>query len=297
VAAYTLPNGTSTIPTRPVGPSAVPTKVAALIAKWETPAPPAKATTGADGTITVPAAAFANSSAAPLTTANVVVMKDYLTSGTQLMHNGGNIYKPEAAALVYQVDVGTAGTYYLTANHSTWHTDQDLMLAVNGKKMPHVPVFLTLGYWNETQPVEVALTKGVNTLTFTRLSTTQCSFKEFFLYTEKPDIPAPPGGGFTPKPITPPLPASAFILEPPSTACILQGIKNVPEELCEEACLLVANRSYTGPRAGTNVRGCFAIMSGPYKGNCNYNSNTSSTCTPPCGPDDNLGEICLTGSL
>ena len=109
-------------------------------------------------------------------------------------------------------------------------------------------------------------------------------------------IPAPPGGGFTPKPITPPLPKSAFILEPPSTACILQGIKNVPEELCEEACLLVANRTYTGAKQFTNVKGCFAIMSGQYAGNCNYNLNTSAICTPPCGDTGDLGEICLTGS-
>ena len=168
VAANSLPNGTSTIPTRPVGPSAVPTKVAALIAKWNTPAPAPKVTTDANGKITIPAAAFVNTSATPLTTANVVVMKSYLTAGTQLLHNGGNIYKPEAAALVYQVNIEAAGTYYLTANHSTWHTDQDLMLAVNEKKMPHVPVFLTLGYWNETQPVEVELPKGLSTLTFTR---------------------------------------------------------------------------------------------------------------------------------
>ena len=295
VAANTLPNGTSAIPTRPIGPSAVPTKVDALIAAWHTPVPPPKATTNAAGTITIPAAAFSNRSG--LTTANVQVMKSYLADGTQLMHNGGNVLNPEAAALVYQVSVEAAGTYYLTVNHSTWHTDQDLMLAVNGKKMPNVPVFLTLGYWNETQPVELDLIKGMNTLTFTRLSTTQTSLKQFFLYTKKPVIRAPPGGGFTPQPITPPPAASAFILEPPSTSCILQGIKNVPEAQCALACLLVANRSYTGAKKFTNVKGCFAIMSGEYKGNCNYNEDASAICTPPCGPDHDLGELCLTKSL
>ena len=37
-------NGTSPIPTRPIGPAAVPSKVAALIAKWDTPAPIPKVT-------------------------------------------------------------------------------------------------------------------------------------------------------------------------------------------------------------------------------------------------------------
>ena len=125
-------------------------------------------------------------------------------------------------------------------------------------------MYLTLGYWNETQSIEVDLVKGTNTLVFTRLSTTPTTFKEFSLYKNKPAIPAPPGGGFTPNPITPPLPASAFILEPQTTACVLQGIQNVPETLCADACAVVANRTYTGGKQFTNVKGCFAIMSGPY---------------------------------
>jgi hypothetical protein len=294
VAAHSFPNGTAHLPVRPIGPSAVPTKVDALIAKWKAPVPTPKITTGPDGTITIPAAAFAP---APATTAVVEVMKSYWTNGTQLMHYGGNAIEPDSLALVYHVDTTAAGTYYLTANHSTWHTDQDLMLHVNGKKMPNVPVFYTIGYWNETQPVEVALVEGRNNITFTRLSTTQTSFKEFFLYTKKPVIPAPPGGGFTPRPITPPPPASAFLLEPPTTSCILQGIENVPEDLCQEACMLVANRTYTGAKQFTNVKGCFAIMEGPYKGNCNFNLNASATCTPPCGEGGTtFGELCLSKS-
>jgi hypothetical protein len=295
VAAATMPNGTSTIPTRPIGPSAVPTKVDALLAKWFTPVTPPEVTTDEDGTINIPAAAFSNNTG--LTTAPITIMKSYTEDGTQIMHHGGNFYKPSDAALVYEFTAKTAGTFYLTANHSTWHTDQDLMLTVNGKKMPNVPVYLTLGYWNETQPVEIDLVKGSNTLMFTRLSTTQTTFKNFNLYTKKPQIRAPPGGGFTPKPITPPPPASDFILEKPSTSCILQGIQNVPEELCTAACLLVANRTYTGAKTFTNVKGCFAIMSGEYMTNCNYNKDTSAVCTPPCGVNQNLGEICLTQSM
>jgi len=50
-------NGTTPTP-RVVGPSVVPTKVAALIAKWPTLPPTPNITTAADGTITIPAAAF-----------------------------------------------------------------------------------------------------------------------------------------------------------------------------------------------------------------------------------------------
>ena len=137
-------------------------------------------------------------------------MKSYTENATQLLNPGGDFYRPETAALVYKFTAETAGTYYLTANHSTWHTDLDLMLAVNGKKVNNVPVYYTIGYWNETQPVEVNLVKGTNTLSFTRLSNGPLIFKQFYLYTKKPSIPAPPGGGFTPMPITPPLPASSF---------------------------------------------------------------------------------------
>jgi len=163
--------------------------------------------------------------------------------------------------------------------------------------MPNVPVYLTLGYWNETQAVEIDVKKGKNTLTFTRLSTSPTTFKSFNLYTVEPQIQAPPGDGFTPQPIAPPPPASEFVLEQPSTSCILQGIQNVPEELCTAACLLVANRTYTGQKTFTNVKGCFAIMEGQYMTNCNYNKDTSEVCTPPCGTDTAYGEICLTKSL
>jgi hypothetical protein len=295
VAAVTLPNGSVNIPVRPVGPSSVPTKVDALLAKWNTDVPTPAASTGTDGTITVPAAAFAP---APKTTAGVSVFKSYVAdpTATQLLHPGGDYYNPESAALVYDVTTAKAGTYYLTVNHSSWHTDQDLVLSVNGQAVGNVPVFFTIGYWNTTQPVAVTLAAGANTLTFTRLSTSPMAIKELKLHTSKPSVPAPPGGGFTPVPIAPPPAASQFVLEPPSTSCELQGIPNVPENLCKAACLLVANRTYTGSRPHfTNVAGCFAIMEGQYKTNCNFNADTSVECKPPCGlPGDAFGELCLT---
>jgi len=293
VAAAITPDGTSTIPERLIGPSAVPTKVDALIAKWFSPVTLPNVTSNVDGTINIPATAFNTE----MTTANIEIMKSYTEDETQIMHHGGDYYQPDTAALVYEFTSTMAGKFYLTANHSTWHTDQDLMLEVNGKKMANVPVYLTLGFWNETQPVEIDVVKGSNMLTFTRLSTTQTTFKNFNLYTSKPQIQAPPGDGFTPQPIAPPPAASDFVLKPPSTSCIMQGIENVPEELCTAACLLVANRTYTGQKNFKNVKGCFAIMEGQYMTNCNYNKDTSELCTPPCGEDTKFGEICLTQSL
>eukprot|EP00729_Bicosta_minor_P005643 gene5643-15535_t len=72
------------------------------------------------------------------------------------------------------------------------------------------------------------------------------SFKEFFLYTKKPT-----------------------------------GIQPVSEEDCGHACLALGFDS-TGDRERANISGCFVMTTGPYAGNCNYNTNKSATCTPPC---------------
>ena len=293
VAAAVFKNGTSTIPIRPIGPTAIASKVAALIAKWNTPMPIPTVTVDTHGTITIPAASYSRS----LTTGRVALMKSYSDDAGQLMTYGGDLYNSSSSLFAFQFSVDAAGVYFLTANHSTWHVDQDLILEVNGgKDKANVPVYYTIGYWNETQPIEITLAKGINTLSFIRYSTQQISIKEFLLYKTKPSIPPPPTG-YKPKPITPPPPASEFIIEPPTTSCERQGIENVPEDLCQAACTEVANRTYTGARSTTGVSGCYAITEGEYKGNCNYNSNTSATCTPPCragGPKGSLvSEICL----
>lgn len=42
---------------------------------------------------------------------------------------------------------------------------------------------------------------------------------------------------------------------------------------------------FTGAKLRPNMTGCFALTSGEWKGNCNYNSNTSAICaTPPSRP-------------
>ena len=74
-----------------------------------------------------------------------------------------------------------AGAFFLTANHTTWHPNQDLKVSANGAPAQQVPVYYTVGWWNQTQPIELQLTKGKNSLTFTRTSTRELVFKEFLL--------------------------------------------------------------------------------------------------------------------
>jgi len=61
-----------------------------------------------------------------------------------------------------------------------------LMLSLNGAKATAVPVFYTVGWWNQTQPLLVNLVKGNNTVTFSRSSGRELVFKEFFLYQKEP---------------------------------------------------------------------------------------------------------------
>lgn len=173
---------------------------AALAYRATPPAPPPAVTTAADGTIEIPAVSFASKNHS----APVSVMKSFL-EGSQLLSNGCTssvgppCFEPSSSSVTYEVTPKAAGSYYLTANFSTWHMDQDLFVSVNGAKQVEVGMFYTLGWWNESQPVEVALTEGKNTLVFTRTSDRDVMYKSFLLYKKKPDI-APPPGNFTPTP-------------------------------------------------------------------------------------------------
>ena len=75
---------------------------------------------------------------------------------------------PLSSSFEYEVTVAAGGEYYLTANHTTWHPNQNLSVSVNDAPNQDVPVYYTVGWWNETEPIEVALKAGKNTLSFTR---------------------------------------------------------------------------------------------------------------------------------
>jgi hypothetical protein len=257
-------------------------KVDALLARWaQPPAPPTPITTAADGTITIPAASFTLKAR----TASAVIMRS-VDEGEQLISNGcassvgPPCFNPSTSIISYTVTANAAGTFYLTANFSTYHMNQDMYVAVNGGANKSLPMFYTVGWWNRTQPVEVTLAKGANTVAFTRTSDRDVAFKEFVLATTKPVVP-PPSGNFTPVPSPPSPPASAYIEVPADTTCLQQGIQGVSEEDCGHACLALGFKD-TGPRSRPNMSGCFVMSTGQYAGNCNFNTNTAATCKPPC---------------
>jgi hypothetical protein len=274
-----------TVPMNRTIPVAANNKIDALIARCAQPLPPAAPiTTDPSGTIIIPAAAFSsvvNQSVgtigplgtAPLYTATFVRMPSF-SEGEQLLSYPN---ASGAGAITYEVKAAAAGSFYLTANHTTFHMNQDLSVSVNGADAVKVPVYYTVGWWNQTQPVEVTLTEGTNTLTFTRNTTRELVFKEFFLYTHKPDVP-PPSGNFTPHPDPNP---SQYIEVPASTTCFKQGIEAVPEGLCSTACKALGFKS-AGAISRPNISGCFVETSGTTVGKCEYNTNTSATCEPPC---------------
>ena len=111
----------------------------------EPPAPPAPITTGADGTITIPAESFSSKNKS----APVSVMKSF-QEGSQMLSNGCTssvgppCFVPASSSFTYDVTATTAGSFYLTANFSTWHMDQDLYVSTNGVKEVEVPLFYNL---------------------------------------------------------------------------------------------------------------------------------------------------------
>jgi len=278
----------ATAPTNITIPAAEPgivNKVAALLARAAQPAPPAPApATSADGaTITIAAVSFTSANkSAPVSK----IFSFDAADGQQLVSNGCTssvgppCFAPASSSVTYDFTSAAAGSFYLTANFSTYHMNQDLYVSVNGAKEVEVGMFYTLGWWKETVPVAVTLAKGANSLVFTRTSGRDVSFKEFVLATKKPDVP-PPNGNYTPIPAPPSPPPGAYIEVPAATTCVKQGIEPVGEKDCSHACLALGFQS-TGDRARANISGCFVMTTGPYAGNCNYNTNKSATCTPPC---------------
>jgi hypothetical protein len=241
----------------------------------------------------VPGAAvsYVNRSAA------VSTMKSFDLLGEQLVIVDGNYVDPAASSFRFEVSVPEAGVRYLTANISTWHIDIDLLLRVNDAsddELLAVPVFYTFGYWKETQPVEVPLLAGANSLTF--MCSTEASapvaIKEFLIYLVAPNIPAPPGN-YTP---TPPAPRPGrFIEVSAETTCARQGIADVPAQFCQQACESL-DFKYAGARGNVNMTGCFVISSGKIAGACSYNANSTAAICPqqPCYVDGGIAQqLCL----
>jgi hypothetical protein len=115
---------------------------------------------GKDGVVTIPAVACSKPQD---NTANILFMKNF-SGGMQLHHR-------QDEAFEYSFEVPAAGKYALTARVVTVHMNQHLLLTPNDAKTPiDIAVPYTIGMWEETKPVEIALVKGKNMLHFTRNS-------------------------------------------------------------------------------------------------------------------------------
>ena len=116
-----------------------------------------KIVVGKDGTITVPAVLCGKAG-------GVIAMKSS-TGGMQL-HLSRDL--TSARKIECTFDAPQAGKYALAAQVVTVQSDQKLMLAVNEAKVPvEIAVPYTVGKWELTKPVEIALAKGRNVLHFT----------------------------------------------------------------------------------------------------------------------------------
>ena len=107
-----------------------------------------------NGGITIPAVAHSKPSG------DFAAMKSF-SGGWQLHCTGG--FKAE-----YAVEAPNAGKYMLTARVVTAQEGQKFQFAANDAKSPvEIAVPYTIGMWQQTQPVEIALVNGKNVLHFT----------------------------------------------------------------------------------------------------------------------------------
>jgi hypothetical protein len=116
---------------------------------------------GNDGTITIPAAACSK----PTNNTRKIKFMPSNLGGKQLHYGGGRGHEE----FEYTFDVPTAGKYALSARVATPNRRQHLFVSVNGsKKIVDIALSNTVGMWDTTEPVEVALVMGKNVLKFSR---------------------------------------------------------------------------------------------------------------------------------
>jgi hypothetical protein len=117
-----------------------------------------KTVVGQNGVITIPAVLCSKS-------AGIIAMKSF-ASGMQL-HCVRDLKSEQKFECTFEAP--QAGKYALAARVVTVQSDQKLLLTPNDAKEPvKIAVPYTLGRWEQTQPVEIALVKGKNVLRFTR---------------------------------------------------------------------------------------------------------------------------------
>jgi len=254
-------------PVRVLGKSVVPSKIDSLIAAWSRQRPTPTITVDKFGKITIPAAAFSSK------TGSISTMPSADSETDQQILHGGGGWDVANHAVNYTISLDEAGDYYLVANFSTWHQNIDLFMTSTGSSGESViPVFWSHGHWKETQPVELHLLKGKNTLSFSRRTGLGMAIKEFILFKSKPNVPTPPPGDL-PVPTPPPTPLSNYKIQANRSSCEKDGLSELTEDECSIACAYFGfkdtgarNRPFAWP-------GCFVLGAGEWKGNCNFNSN------------------------
>lgn len=113
-----------------------------------------------NGVITIPAAATTT----PTKSTGKVLFLDSSLGGKQLHYSRTG----KDQDFSYTVNAPAAGTYNLTMRVVTPSWKQKVLLTINGEKPIDIELPYTVGMWETTQPIEVELKKGENTLTFSR---------------------------------------------------------------------------------------------------------------------------------
>jgi len=106
-----------------------------------------------NGTVTIPAVAHGKASG------KSAAMKSF-SGGMQLHSLGG--FKT-----TYAFEAPQAGKYEISARVATVQDGQKFLISANdASQLVEVAVPYTLGMWQQTQPIEISLTKGKNILHF-----------------------------------------------------------------------------------------------------------------------------------
>jgi hypothetical protein len=257
-----------TAPVRKLNKSVVPTKIESLIAAWSKTRPTPTITTDEHGTITIQAAAFSAK------TGSISIMPSADSEdGQQVLHGGGG-WDVKNHVINYTVSVEEDSMYYLVGNFSTWHQNLDLFMTTTASPDEiKIPVFESHGYWKETQPIEIKLLKGENILSLSRYTALGIALKEFLLFKTKPQIPTVDPSDM-PVPSPPPTPLSDYIIQPNRSSCEKDGLSELDAKNCQIACAYFGYKNTGSRNRPTAWPGCFALAAGPWKGNCNFNTNS-----------------------
>lgn len=113
-----------------------------------------------DGAITIPVAACAK----PTNSTQRILFMKNLDDEIQV-HYSRLGKRPEL--LKYYVEVPKAGKYSLTAHVATVARRQTALLRLNRRTLIDIPLPFSLGMWQDTEPLEVELREGRNTLMLT----------------------------------------------------------------------------------------------------------------------------------